>query len=86
MEIDFNTGHVGKPDPGQPVARQDVVKPAREDAAPFQNSKALEDKLKDIPLVRPEKLHAAKALVSDLKYPPDETLVGIANLLAMNIK
>lgn len=89
MEIELNTGNtgnVGKPDPAQPAGRADNAKPASPDVAPFKNTHALESKLKDVPLVRPEKLHRAKSLVSDLKYPPDEMLVGIANLLAMSIK
>jgi hypothetical protein len=86
MEIEFNTNKVGKPDPGQPVSRPDAAKPVREDAPSFPNIDALETKLKEVPLVRHEKVQRAKALISDVKYPPDEMLVGIANLLAMRMK
>src|ERR1041385_7079027 len=53
--------------------------------APFPNTDAVEAKLKDIPPGRPEKVQHAKALVSNLKYPPDQMLDGIAALLAMHI-
>ena len=84
MEIEFNTGGpVGKPDPGQSAARKEPAAPVREDAS-FQTG-ALEKKLKDVAPVRPEKVERAKLLVQDVKYPPDEMLVGIANLLAMHM-
>lgn len=85
MEIEFNpNSSAGKPDPVTPAARQDVVRSPRQDV-PFQKTEALEDKLKEIPVVRPEQVERARSLVSDLKYPPDEMLNGIAHLLAMQI-
>jgi hypothetical protein len=85
MEIEFNTGGpVGKPDPGKPAARKEPTPPVREDAS-FQTD-ALERKLKDLPPLRPERVERAKGLLTGSgKYPPDEMLVGIANLLAMHM-
>ena len=84
MEIEFNTGgSVGKPDPRQPAARTEPTPPVREDVS-FQTD-ALEKQLRDVAPVRPERVERAKGLIQDVKYPPDEMLVGIANLLAMHI-
>jgi hypothetical protein len=85
MEIEFNPNNVGRPDPVPPAARQDVVRSVPDDA-PFQKVAALEDKLREVPLIRHENVERAKGLVSNLKYPPDDILNGIANLLAMQIK
>jgi len=84
MEIEFNTGGpVGKPDPGRPAARKSDAPAVRDDAS-FQTG-ALQKKLNDVPPLRLEKVERAKALLKDVKYPPDEMLVGIANLLAMHM-
>jgi hypothetical protein len=85
MNIEFNPNNAGNPIPAQPVARQDAPPPVREEVA-FENTAALENKLKDIPLVRHERVERAKLLATNVQYPPDEILVGIANLLAMNLK
>ena len=85
MEIEFNTGNVGKPDPGKPVTKKEAVPAPREEAS-FEQTAALQQKLKDLPPIRHEKVERAKGLVADVKYPPDEMLVGIANLLAMRMK
>ena len=84
MEIEFNPGRIGKPDPAQPVTRQAAARSEAPDVS-FPNTKALEAKLKEIPLARRERVERAKGLATDVKYPPDEVLVGIANLLAMQI-
>jgi hypothetical protein len=85
MNIEFNPNNVGKPTPPQPAARQDATPPARDEAA-FQNTVDLENKLRNIPLVRPERVERAKGLVTNVQYPPDEILVGLANLLAMHLE
>jgi hypothetical protein len=84
MEIEFNPGRVSKAEPSQSVARPSAT-PAT-DATSFQDSTALQDKLKNMSTVRPEKVAQAKALVSNLKYPPDDMLDRIAVLLANNVK
>jgi hypothetical protein len=85
MNIEFNPNNVGKPTPPQPPARQDATRSPQEKTE-FQNTAELENKLKNVPLVRPEKVHRAKGLATNVQYPPDQVLVGIANLLAMHIK
>lgn len=50
----------------------------------FENSKALEKQLKDLPEVRTEKLERARSLVGHPQYPPSETMNGLANLLAVH--
>ena len=84
MEIEFNPGRVPKAEPSQPVARPSATPAA--DETSFQVSAALQDKLKNMSTVRPEKVAQAKALVSNLKYPPDDMLDRIAVLLAVNVK
>jgi hypothetical protein len=84
MEIEFNPGRVPQVEPNQTAARPSAVAPA--DATSFAVSAALQDKLKNIPDVRPDKVAYAKSLVSDAKYPPNDVLDRIAILLAINVK
>ena len=84
MEIEFNPGRVPKVEPSQTTARPSAS--ASADEASFTGSAALQDKLKNIPDVRPDKVAYAKGLVSDSKYPPDDVLDRIAVLLAINVK
>ena len=84
MEIEFNPGRVPKAEPSQPAARPSAT-PAADDTS-FQVSAALQDKLKNLPAVRPEKVAQAKALVSDTQYPPGFVLDRIAVLLAIHVK
>ena len=50
----------------------------------FENSRALEARLDEIPDVRPDKLEAAKHMAGDPEYPPRETIQRLAVLLAMD--
>ena len=84
MEIEFNPGRVPKPEPSQPAPRPSAA--AAAEGTSFQDSAALQDKLKSLPTFRPEKIAQAKALVSDSNYPPDYVLDRIAVLLAINVK
>jgi len=84
MEIDFNPGRVPKAEPSQPVARPSAS--ATADEASFPGSAALQDKLKNLSTIRPEKVAQAKALVSDSEYPPNDVLDRIAVLLAIHVK
>jgi hypothetical protein len=77
---------MGKPNLCKPVARPATTRRKCSSDAPFQNAGAVKARLRVLPSIRPEKVHRAKALISDVEYPPDELLVGIANLLAMHIK
>ena len=84
MEIDFNPGRVPKAEPSQPAARPSATPAA--DEASFQVSATLQDRLKNIPDIGPEKVAQAKALLSDSKYPPNDVLDRIAVLLAIHVK
>jgi hypothetical protein len=46
----------------------------------------LKSAINSIPLVRPEKVAAARAALSDTKFPPDEVLKAVANLIAENLQ
>jgi len=83
MEIEFNLGRVPKVEPSQTAARPGAA--ASADSTSFPVSAALQDKLKNISDVRPEKVAYAKGLVSDSKYPPNDVLDRIAVLLAINV-
>jgi hypothetical protein len=84
MEIEFNTNKLSKAEPAQPVSRQEAVRRVTEDT--FQQTHALEARLKELPVVRPEKVEQAKTLVTDVQYPPDQVLRSLANLLAMKLQ
>ncbi len=52
----------------------------------FENSRALEARLEQLPDVRAEKLETGRLAVGDPAYPPRETIQRIATLLAMQEK
>ena len=85
MEIDFNPGRVPDANTAQPVSRRPASTSTPADSAPA-GAQTLERKLQEIPLVRPEKVEGAKLKTSDLKFPPDDLLDSIANLLASHLK
>ena len=87
MEIEFNPSRKTDPAGSQPL-NQPVKRPAAAPAtepATFDAAQSLERSVKDLPLVRPEEVVRARALVADVKYPPDEMMSRIASLLAMHI-
>jgi hypothetical protein len=65
---------------------QKASRPIDSDSAlsAFENSRALEARLDQLPNVRPEKLETGRRLVGDPAYPPRETIARIAALLAMD--
>lgn len=76
-------------DPASRIAATPVrSRPAggRTDSATFDRAQALEQALQLTPAVRPENVDRARQLLSDVKYPPDETIRKIATLLAMNLE
>ena len=52
------------------------------DSASLDQTSALKAAINDISLVRPEKVDAARASVSDTKFPPDAMLKAVAALIA----
>ena len=70
----------------RPDAEQHFRMPEQALSLPaFDAAQSLERSVKDLPLVRPEEVARARALVADVKYPPDEMMSRIASLLAMHI-
>jgi hypothetical protein len=86
MEIKFNPTRMATSDSGisQAVASR-ADPPAVAPAGSFENTAALESKLQDISLVRPQQVDRAKALVADVMYPPDTLMNGISVLLAIHL-
>lgn len=54
------------------------------DGASFADSEALNRALQRTPDVRADEVSRAKGLVDDAKYPPEEGVKRIANLLAIH--
>ena len=84
MEIEFNPNQVPTARViGPAKARQ--VETASGDAPALQGVADLQQKLQDLPMIRPEKMAAAGQLLSNVQYPPDQLLNGIAHLLAIQL-
>jgi hypothetical protein len=85
MDIEMNPTRIPKPELGQPVPRRGASS-AASDAVSIPTVSSLAARLNDIPLVRPEKLETAKALISDEQYPPSFVLDRIIAILASHLK
>ena len=55
-------------------------------AAPGHGVGELQQKLNEQALTRPEKVNAVRQALTDVKYPPDELLKGIAHLLGIHLE
>ena len=82
MEIEFNPNVTSGSAASQPVAKAGGVKAPQQDSASLGKSDALKAAINNISPVRPEKVDAAQAAVSDVKFPPDAMLKAIAALIA----
>lgn len=85
MEVDFNTGRNPIASTGQPVTRRESASKTETTNMSFERTTALEQTLKRIPLVRPEKVAQATTLVADPNYPTDGELNRIADLFAKHL-
>jgi hypothetical protein len=85
MEVDFNSGRNPIAGMGQPITRRESTSKTEINNMPFERTTALEQTLKKIPLVRPEKVAQAAALVADPNYPADATLDRMADLFAKHL-
>lgn len=85
MEIEFNPSRVGNSSSAQPVARSRGATSAG-DSASLGKTDALKAAIDNISLVRANKVDAARASISDTKFPPDEVLNAIASLIAEKIQ
>ena len=81
MEIKFNPSRIGNP-PAVPPSAASRAPAAGGDSASLDKTGALMAAIDNISLVRPEKVDAARASVSDTKFPPDEVLKAVASLIA----
>jgi len=85
MEIEFNINRITAPNPSQSVVRSSTPE-TPQDSASLGKTDALKSAINKVPLVRPEKVDAARAAVSDTKYPPDAMLKAVASLIADKIQ
>jgi hypothetical protein len=60
--------------------------PRESDTTSFERVAALDRALRETPLVRPEVVARAKELISDVKYPSNAAIEGIAALLALKLE
>ena len=56
------------------------------DTTSFYRVEALDQAMQATPAVRPEAVERAKKLIAEIRYPGDETIRGIASLLALKIE
>ena len=85
MEVDFNTGRNPVAGAGQPITHQKSALKTKPADMSFERTTALEQALKKIPLVRPEQVAKATAMVADPNYPTDAELSRIADLFTMHL-
>jgi hypothetical protein len=85
MEIEFNPSQLPVPRASSPVNGAPAPGPAASQNPSLQGLAELQSKLNQLALVRPDKMSAIQPQVSNLQYPPDELLNGIAHLLAMRL-
>jgi hypothetical protein len=84
MEIDFNPNAVSGPRTSSPVKGPSI--PATPESSPAPQGMAeLQRKLNELALTRPEKMQGAAQALSDVKYPPEQLLNGIAHLLGIHL-
>jgi len=81
MEIEFNPSRISNPPAAPPLAKSQAPV-ATGDSASLDQTSALKSAIGNISLVRPEKVDAARAAVSDAKFPPDAMMKAIASLIA----
>ena len=81
MEIEFNPNRVNGSTASQPAAKSGTPPPPQ-DSASLGKTDALKSAVNNVPLARPEKVDAARAAISDTKFPPDAMLKAIASLIA----
>ena len=87
MEVKLNAGLTANNPVSQSQVRQEPAQPAQPagNAMSFEYTQALEQTLKETPVVRPGAVDRATALLSDASYPSDEVLNQVATVLAKNI-
>ena len=84
MEIKLNTNFDSVPRVQVTQSNASRAIERKSDAPAFENSKALESKLATLPDVRLDQLERALNLIGQPSYPPQETINGLATLLAVH--
>ena len=85
MEIEFNPSRISNPPVPQLAAKSRAPAPGG-DTASLDKTSALKAAIGNIPLVRPEKVAAARTAISDTKFPPEAMMKAIASLIAEKIQ
>ena len=83
MQIDNISSHGIETRGPEPKAATRANRAAQEQAD-FNQTQSLEQALNAIPTTRSEEVARAKTLVSSLRYPPDELIGEISQLLALH--
>jgi hypothetical protein len=81
IKLNVNSDLANRP-VDRPAARP--VGPVRNPEA-FENLDALQREMDAIPVIRPEAVARGQELLSNVDYPPDETIRSLATLLAMKL-
>ena len=81
MVVEFNTGGANFIPVRQTSARQAAAL-TDDSSVSFDATQSLQQTLKDVPQVRPEKVAQASALLSNGNYPSDAVLNRLAGFLA----
>ena len=81
MEIKFNPNRIANT-PATPPSAASRAPVSSGDSVSLDKTSALKTAINDISLVRPEKVDAARSLLADTKFPPDEVLKAVASLIA----
>ena len=84
MEVEFNPGRNMNVGSSQSVNRRGAIQPA-DSTMSFARTQSLEEGVKSISQVRPDKVAAATALVADPQYPSNGALSQLAGLFAGNL-
>jgi hypothetical protein len=86
MEMDFNPSEMPALRVSTPAKAPAPASDRKASEPPaLQGMAQLQRKLSELALTRPEKMAAARSVISEVKYPPDEVLNRIAHLLAMHL-
>ena len=83
MVVEFNTGGANFIPVRQTTTRR--AEAAADDSSVSFSASSLEQTLKQAPQIRPEKVAAAAALLSDGNYPSDAALSQLAGFLARRL-
>ena len=81
IKLNVNVDSVARVSSTRPKASRPIDSDSALSA--FENSRALEARLEQLPDVRADKLETGRRAVGDPAYPPRETIQRIATLLAM---